>query len=133
MWITSKFYLHLFLQSSFYPYQTENPSYLRKKGFIFKLTFSYFMLLSLAFCIGVIPVDCPLPASCFALNSAKRDGPSVTAPQLLFLSSMSAVSRIGSRRMEATSLSFINAFVTVFSFNLHTCAGMRSISFEPSL
>src|SRR5215467_5073051 len=83
--------------------------------------------------MGLVPgCVCPRAAPCFALNNWNFVG-SAIVPQLLLLSSISAVSRIGSNFILATSLSFTNVFTTFFSFNLQTCAGILSTSFVPSL
>src|SRR5687768_8173473 len=63
----------------------------------------FFPSFSCAFCIGFIPEDCPR-ACCLCLNNVNLELV-VILPQVLLLSSMSAISRIGSRRTEATSLS----------------------------
>src|SRR6476619_1101950 len=83
--------------------------------------------------MGLIPPGVwPRAAPCFALNIWNFVG-SAIVPQLLLLSSTSAVSRIGSNLILATSLSFTKVFTTFFSFNLQTCAGILSTSFVPSL
>src|SRR5215467_6256992 len=91
-----------------------------------------FLSFSAAFCIGLFSFDVARCCRCLALNTSNLVC-SATLGQLLLASLISAVSRIGSNLIDATSLSFTNALVTLFSFSLQICAGIFSTSLVPSL